>query len=343
MAKDSERLARNSRITLEVCCGVKPGETVVIVSGKKSVACPDPETYRLYASALARAAVELGAHPVILDLREFIAGPAFKEGRILEPVSQALKAADVVVRTMDDISYGHIVRRDENDDEFLTATARWVAFQSNGVEAWDITAKEVAATRTRTERLIELLSRGKSVHVTSPAGTDFTFSAEPPARYTPVLGIVPLYGEVAISPKQGSENGTIVVDGPTQQGVRTKDELDREPLRIEVADGSVTGYTGDAEQVKRLKAFIASGTPPAETIDEVGIPTARTLDNDTYWWTDGTHCLERVHIALGNNADRKNIVHGARHMDGEVSSPSVSIDGQMVLKDARFVGPMATG
>jgi len=341
MSETSDRLARNARITLEVSCGVKPDETVVVLTGLRPEICPDRDQVEIYAAALAKAAVALGAHPVVLNLSDFLAGPAFAEGRILEPVRAALTSADVVVNTMDRLHYGQLVNRDENDDEFLTASRRWVFLQSNGMEHWNLTAELVAATRRRTERLIELLGAGREVRVTSPAGTDFTFEVTAPARCTPILGIVPLYGEVAISPHQGTERGTIVVDGPTQQGVRTKDELDREPLRIEVADGAVTGYTGNAEQVSRLKAFIASGDPPAETIDEVGIPTARTLDNDTYWWRDGTHHLERVHIALGNNVQRANIVHGARHMDGEVNRPTVAIDGKVVLEDARFVGPLA--
>jgi len=60
------------------------------------------------------------------------------------------------------------------------------------------------------------------------------------------------------------------------------------------------------QQVERLKAFLASGDPHPEFIDEVGIPTARTMDNDRFWWSDGTHHLQRVHIALGNNVERKN-------------------------------------
>ena len=152
----------------------------------------------------------------------------------------------------------------------------------------------------------------------------------------PILGIVPLYGEVAVIPEQGSESGVFVVDGPTQMKVRREDELDREPLRITVEAGRVKEIGGDLEQVQRLKEFIASGDPPAEFIDEVGILTTGIAANDRYWWSDGTHHHDTVHIALGNNQRRNTLVHGPRHMDGEVCKPTISVDGLVIVENGVF-------
>lgn len=336
MTQAAERLARNARITLEVSCAVQPGETVLICARQRHTKYPCGEKLAVYAQALAAAAVEIGAHPVILDITSFLSSRAYAEGKVLEPIRAAMRAADVVVNTMDDVHYNRLLGLEDNDDSFLSAGLRRVFIQSNGMEEWHLTADEVAATERRTRRLMDLLAEADTVRVTSPAGTDFTYRMGPGANYTPVLGIVPLYGEVATAPRQGSESGLVVVDGPTQMGVRTRNELDREPLRIEVADGRVRDFSGEAEQVARLRAFIASGDPPADAIDEVGIPTSRVMENDRYWWSDGTHHLKCVHIALGNNAQRDSHVHGARHMDGEVQRPTVTIDGRVVLKDGEF-------
>ena len=83
------------------------------------------------------------------------------------------------------------------------------------------------------------------------------------------------------------------------------------------------------------------GDPRPHYIDEVGICTSRVMDNDRFWWSDGTHHLERVHIALGNNLKRQSHVHGARHMDLEVNRPTITLDGVTILQDARFAGPLA--
>jgi leucyl aminopeptidase (aminopeptidase T) len=209
------------------------------------------------------------------------------------------------------------------------------------MERWDLSPEAVAAIRPRTERLLELLASCREVRVRAPAGTDFRFEMGAGSHATPILGIVPLYGEVATAPRQGSESGLLVIDGPSQMGVRLASELDREPLRIEVAGGQARAWSGDAEQVRRLEAFLAVGDPRPHYIDEVGIPTSRVMDNDRFWWRDGTHHLERVHIALGNNLRRQSHVHGARHMDLEVDRPTITLDGQVIIQDARFAGPLA--
>jgi len=96
-------------------------------------------------------------------------------------------------------------------------------------------------------------------------------------------------------------------------------------------------YEGDPEQVQRLKEFIASGDPPAEFIDEVGIVTTQIVANDEYYWSDGTHHHDCVHIALGNNARRDTMVHGPRHMDGDVQRPTIHADDLMIVENGVFL------
>jgi len=148
--------------------------------------------------------------------------------------------------------------------------------------------------------------------------------------------IVPLYGEVAITPQQGSESGVYVIDGPTQRGVRPMNEADRAPLRIEVKAGRIQDMSGDPEQVARLRTLIASGDPPLAVIDEVGVVTTRIEANNGHW-RDGTHRHDTLHIALGNNLKRDTMVHGQLHMDGEVRRPTVRLDGQVIVEDGVFL------
>ena len=68
----------------------------------------------------------------------------------------------------------------------------------------------------------------------------------------------------------------------------------------------------------------------------MGILTTGIEANDIYHWSDGTHHHDCVHIALGNNVHRDTLVHGTRHMDGEVHKPTVSVDGLVVVKDGVF-------
>ncbi|MEW5719755.1 MAG: hypothetical protein AB1817_14075, partial [Chloroflexota bacterium] len=111
----------------------------------------------------------------------------------------------------------------------------------------------------------------------------------------------------------------------------------RTPLRITVEDGQVVDLQGDPPQIKRLKRFIASGDPPADSIDEVGILTTSFEENDQFDWPDGTHHHDCAHVALGNNERRDVVVHGPRHMDGEIRKPTISIDGRVITENGVFL------
>lgn len=326
MAGPDEIRLRNARIVLEASCRGKAGESVLLVTQEK---------LGVYAKALVQAAQELDMAPAIMDVTAYVGGEPYRQGRLLPPLKAAMEAADIVILLCGG-KFGQLVGDPDMSDLALTAQRRWVHLQNNGMEKWNITAEQVAMIRTRTEWLIALLDRSETVRITSGAGTDFTFGLGEGSKYLPILGIVPLYGEVAVTPRQGSESGVYVVDGPTQMGVRTKDELDREPLRITVERGRVTDISGDGEQVRRCREFIAGGGRRADAIDEVGILTTTIRENDEYWWSDGTHHHDCGHIALGNNVRRETLVHGPRHMDGEVRRPTIEVDGTAVVEHGVF-------
>jgi leucyl aminopeptidase (aminopeptidase T) len=329
-----KKLYENAKIVLEAACRAKAGETVLMVADEKLLP---------YASALASAAVELGLIPAIIDITHFLSSPAYNQGRLMEPLKAAMESADIVIGNTKDVhdpnraDFSRLVGDPDVHDSCLTAERRWVYLQCNGLEKWNITKQQVVKLRERTHWLQNLLKSSKAGRITSPLGTDFSFELGPDASYVPVLGIVPLYAEVAVVPSLKATSGVFVVDGPTQLDTRPAYETAREPLCISVEAGRVVDMTGDAVQLERLKAFIASGDPPADAVDEVGIITTHFEDNDKYYWSDGTHHHDRVHIALGNNVRRDVVVHGPRHMDCEINKPTISIDGLVVVEDGIFL------
>ena len=327
------RLLENARILLEVSCRATTGETVLILSNAQ---------FHRYARAVAQAAETLDLHPVIMDLGEYPferdINHLYAPSPPLPAVAEALRVADLVIN-IPPFSYNRLIGESANDDAYLSASQRWVSLQSNRMEDWRLDAAEVAAIRIRTEWLLGVVDGAEWGHVTSPAGTDFRFRLGPKSSHVPVLGIVPLYGEVAVVPG-GEESGVFVIDGPTQMAVRPVNEMLREPLRVEVEGGVVTGYSGDPEQVARLEAFMDSGDPRADRIDEVGLTTTHVPENDIVGmggWDDGTHNGHRIHIAIGNNVGREAVVHGSRHMDGEVDRPTVTIDCRPIMQNGVFV------
>jgi len=323
-------LLKNAGIVLEVSCHVKAGESVLIIVSKKEGDSSGPNLRE--ARALAQAAVELGAYPAIIDVIEFASTPYFKTNKGIAPLTAAFKEADVIIAWTRDYKRLGLYENDSTDVHLIGKGRRMIL--QPYMHLWELNAKEVADITKWTNFLEEKVKKAKKIRVTSPAGTDFEFE---PLVGQPILGIIPCYGEIAIMPKFGSGNGVVVVDGPTQLKVRPADETDREPLVINVKDGLVTGFTGDAEQVARLDAYIHSQTPPATSIDEVGIPTTRVEANNLYCWPDKTHNGNTIHIALGNNELRSDIVHGKLHIDTEIINPTLYIDGEIVMENKKFI------
>ncbi|MDD2380614.1 MAG: twin-arginine translocation signal domain-containing protein [Mariniphaga sp.] len=329
----TDRLLKNARIILETSCRAKKGESLLILADEKLLP---------YSPALVTVALELNLIPAVMDIRAFLSSPQYKEGYVLKPVAAAMDSSDIVLEYLVDTwipnrpDFGRLFGDYTHQDKSLTSDRRWLIVQCDGMDKWNISSEEVANIRKRTLWLADLLKTAKSGRVTSANGTDLTFGLANQASYKPILGIVPLYGEVAVVPDLKTTHGVFYVDGPTQLDVRPRDELDREPLRITVEKGVVKDYSGDPVQVERLNAFIASGDPPANAIDEVGILTTKFKENDEYYWSDGTHHHDRAHIALGNNVLRDMLVHGPKHMDGEVSKPTIVIDGVVITKDGVF-------
>jgi len=329
----SPNLIRNARTVLTASCDARPGETLLLLAD--SVLLP-------YAPGIAQAGLELGLVPSVLDIRHYLASEPYRRGYVLKSVLAAMKASDIVIENLADTwvpnrpSYGRLSGDPRAEDQALSGDRRWMILQCGGFDQWEVAAAEIAIIRKRTRWLLDLLKRSKSGRVTSVLGTDLVFDLTGDTGLVPVLGIIPFYGEVAVTPAMSGTSGVFVIDGPTQREVRPASETDRDPLRITVRAGRAVDIAGDPVQVGRLKQLIASGNPPGNAVDEVGIVTTHLKENNRYYWSDGTHGYDRVHIALGNNVPREAVVHGKVHMDGEVSKPTISIDGLVIVKDGVF-------
>ena len=291
---------------------------------------------------LVDACLDLGVRPTLMDIGEYVHGQAFKDGHVDKTVSEAIRSADVVLNVVDYIHFSRLVGFGSNEegawlsDQYVTGEQRLFALQSHGMNQWEITDEQIAMISRRAHWLVEQVRKSGRISVTGVAGTSFSCRLGDASNVLPFLCLVPLYGEVPVIPAQGTEEGILVVDGPTQQGIRPKNELDREPLSIVIEGGKVVDFCGDPQQVARLKAFIEGGDPKADSVDEVGILTTDAAENDKYWWEDGTHHHDRTHIAIGNNVLRSENVHGKAHMDCEIGKPTVTVDELTVVRDGVF-------
>jgi len=316
-------VATTARRVVAEYLAVKPGERLTIVI--------DTRTDNEIPGELARAARDLGADPIVVEIE-----PLPRSGA--EPpayAATAMAAADVVICAASTSLYH---------------TAAKAAAQRAGVrgdfnapyraDAWRNGAMtaDFFAIRERAERLAALWRGTRETRVTSPAGTDLRATVtgrEPVAWQTGICrkpGEVSALpgGEVSLPPIEGTAQGIVVWE-------RVASDLGalREPIRIEVRAGRATAIDGGASAA-RLRDIVAT-VRDADNIGEIGIglnPAARIADEIT----EAKKAFGTVHIALGDSANEYGgLVESDVHLDGLVMAPTVEFDGRPIVVDGRHV------
>jgi len=307
-------------IVVRDCLGVKESEEVLIVVDEKSHAIGE---------ALFDAAKGLGAEVVLMEMIE-------REVHGSEPprvVAEAMKNADVVIAPTSK-SLTHTKAR-------IEATGKGVRIASMPTITEDIMKRTMSADyskiKERTLKLAQLLSEGKQARVTTPAGTEVTFSLEGRKALadTGILhnkgdfGNLPA-GEACIAPIEGKTSGVAIIDA-TMAGVG----LLKTPIKLVIKDGYVVEISGGPE-AEALSKLLQDKGKEAKNIAELGIgtnekatPSGNPLEDEKVMGT--------VHIGLGNNVAFGGEVDAPVHLDGIMKSPTLIIDDKTVIEDGKLL------
>ena len=341
-SRDTDRIWRNVRFILEDLAEGKPGESLAIIA--------DSQSYT-NARALCDGAGQLGMNAIIIDVDAYGGRRQYADFPAIAPLRSAIAAADVCFMLTPQMrtDFGTFLGGADECDDALQGASRRFTLEAGGMSEWDFDPREVLHYRQRTRHLLERLRTGKRLHLTTALGTDFTCAVgdKADAMY-PVMAIIPFYAEVAVIPTLEGTTGTFVADGasectnghrglPIRPGIPGHQELHKPPLRVTLDQGRVVDYNGDPVQVARLKEWIETSDPPADTTDEVGIVTTTSRENDIYGWSvDRTHQTHCVHVALGNNRRRGEVIHAPEHVDFDVHDPTITLDGVTVYENRTF-------
>ena len=202
--------------------------------------------------------------------------------------------------------------------------------------------------KERCVNLKKIFDGAKSVHVTSPGGTDVEIHIQgrellfDDGDFTKpgAGGNIPA-GEVFISPVVGKTNGVIVYDG--SMTFSDGDALLEEPITCVVEEGFVTSITGGASAKRLLKTITEAESKPAlmekekklqpeqapvykrnaRNIGELGIglnPAAQITGN----MLEDEKAFHTCHFAIGENYD--NDAPALIHLDGVVREPTITIN-----------------
>lgn len=174
-------------------------------------------------------------------------------------------------------------------------------------------------------------------HVTSPQGTDVEMDISGRTALvldadmaTNRLVAIPV-GKSAVTPNEGTTNGTIVVDY-SFDSIGTLDE----PIELTVTDGRVVGVDGGA-QADELKRLLDEHDENATNIAEaVSIGTNKDVK------LIGNQAVDKkkrgtCHFAIGDNITLGGSVESDLHLDATLRTPTVRFDGEKILDEGTFL------
>ena len=321
-------MMRGARRIVDVCANLEAGEEVVIVSDFATVEV---------AKAIAMASLERteAVNLVIMPPRSIDGEepPA--------PVAAAMAKADMLFTPVQQsITHTFAVR------DALQAGARAIMltqFNPDMLIKGGVYA-DFPALEPLCRRVGELLAAADAVHLTTPGGTDLRLSVKGRPS-NPHCGIVRRSGdfttvpnvETSSSPVEGSSEGVIVADASVPYyGIG----LLEEPVRFTVGDGRVRAIEG-GRQAATLDALLRSqNAPEVYNIAQISFglnpqcPMEGVMLHD-----EGVYGT--AHIGIGTSVLLGGEVKTLTHFDVLMWKPTLTLDGEMVLREGRWLLPEA--
>jgi len=312
---------------------VQPGEVVTVLMDAD---------HRLEAEALAAAANAAGGEVTVLDISSQVARGLLAPG-IPEPpknVFGAVTSSDVVI-VKTNIDYAHRFAHTKAVRTAVDNQAK-IASVEEGLGTWGLTIDDITLVQKRTEALVKAFEGADKVKITTVKGTNLTLSIKgrPPLLVTPIrekgvmMGPMPLWGEVAFAVIEDSAEGVYVADGV--MNIVAPFGL-KEPITVSVKNGRAIDFKGGAEAA-HLKHVIESSDANANVVAEFSIGTGHLEKLGTL---SEKGMLGTIHLALGDNHSAypggKNV--SKLHIDATIRSPTVEVDGKLVIKEGKVVIP----
>jgi leucyl aminopeptidase (aminopeptidase T) len=307
-----------ARTAVNTCLNVQKGEKVLVITDtiKEDIG-----------EAVFWAAKETASEAMLLKML-----PRGRHGEEPPaPVAQMMKMCDVVIApTAFSISHTQ-ARKEANNAGARIATMPMITeemMSKGGMTADFKLVKKLA------DRLVKEIGNAHEVHVTTPDGTDITFSVEA-RKWVGDTGLLHEKGafgnlpggELFVPPVEGTAEGVIVVTGALAGiGILKK------PVKIIVKNGLGKQISGGPQANAFAKMLLeASGKleqpDNAYNIAEFGIglnPKAKLIGNPL----EDEKVIGTIHLALGDNSTFGGNTKAGVHVDGIILRPTVEVDGK---------------
>jgi leucyl aminopeptidase (aminopeptidase T) len=325
-------LVPGARNAVEVCLRIKPGEKVTVITD---------EATREIAAAIVREIENLGSPYQAWVLEDIASRPLTGLPREVAADLDTSQVSIFAVQAQTNelksrMEMTDIVNRRKIRHAHMVNINRQIMCE--GMRADFLKVDRIST------RVVDLVSRAKTIRASTPAGTEITASLNPNYRWLKTSGIISPDkwgnlpgGEVFTTP--GEVNGTFVIDGVVGDYLCAKfGDLRSNPLTIHVKGNRLTEahssnreleddfwrYTHTDENSDRVGEF-AIGTN-IELKDVIG----QILQDEKY---------PGVHIAFGNpyGAHTGAEWYSSTHIDVVGREFDIWVDGQQIMSRGQFL------
>ena len=188
----------------------------------------------------------------------------------------------------------------------------------------------------RAERIMEYLEAGSVVRLTCDRGTDITMSIDGSyvsrsgrAREPGDLGLLSV-GEAYAGPEVGTAEGVGYFDGPLWL---PESPWPSQPLRLELEDGKLVDISGDERIASQIEDLIETYDNASNIAEfSFGVNPDANLEEINVW----KQRLGTIHTAIGDGRSYGQDVASSIHVDFVKNSPTVAIDGTVILDDGEL-------
>ena len=321
----------NLKLILEALCDVKPSDNVLVFAD-------DYVRAMSLGQDLMELANSMGANAVltVFQRRSHIAE---------EPpptVAAAMKAADILVGVTEGPEISHSTARKQATEAGIRRCVFVDPIDGEDHLQKPITMEDLNQIQERSKKLCAIKAKGKRARLTTPYGTDISFSIEgrgaislsPLSNDSPIV-VAPFYAETALAVVEGTTEGFVVVDSFVQGW----EYMLQKPIRFEVKNGKALVDTVSSEipdEAERFKKIITIDEHANNCAAELGIGTSHMIPGHPMGHVTDKARLGHVHIACGRNYDLGGTCKSVIHNDVDMTRATLIIDDVTVMEDGEL-------